>query len=221
MRKTNLLLLLIGFLLIGSLTAKAAEYEYSYTFTQMKFNTSPQAVALDGVSWTLTNNGNYYTYDGTKGQQIGSENNPATSATLSTSGIVGTITSVKVNASGANGTNATMSITVGGENFTNNSSNSVSLTNTATEYTFTGEQSGDIVISLSQTSSKALYIKSITVSYYDFVTVITKRCSCATIPAPSAYIIIMCSPRHALGLTTNTWQVASSAKTPSITVCLR
>ena len=171
MRKTNLLLLLIGFLLIGSLTAKAAEYEYSYTFTQMKFNTSPQAVALDGVSWTLTNNGNYYTYDGTKGQQIGSENNPATSATLSTSGIVGTITSVKVNASGANGTNATMSITVGGENFTNNSSNSVSLTNTATEYTFTGEQSGDIVISLSQTSSKALYIKSITVSYYDFVTV--------------------------------------------------
>ena len=171
MRKTNLLLLLIGFLLIGSLTAKAAEYEYSYTFTQMKFNTSPQAVALDGVSWTLTNNGNYYTYDGTKGQQIGSENNPATSATLSTSGIVGTITSVKVNASGANGTNATMSITVGGESFTNNSSSSVSLTNTATEYTFTGEQSGDIVISLSQTSSKALYIKSITVSYYDFVTV--------------------------------------------------
>ena len=175
MRK-NLLLLLIGFLLIGSLTAKAAEYEYSYTFTKKVYD-DVGTQALNGVNWTLAvvwkETPGTYNYDGNngRGQQIGSENNPATSATLSTSGIVGTITSVKVNASGANGTNATMSITVGGENFTNNSSSSVSLTSTATEYTFTGEQSGDIVISLSQTSSKALYIKSITVSYYDFVTV--------------------------------------------------
>lgn len=176
MRKTNLLLLLIGFLLIGSLTAKAAEYEYSYTFTKKVYD-GVGTQALNGVNWTLAvvwkETPGTYNYDGNngRGQQIGTEGNPATSATLSTSGIVGTITSVKVNASGANGTNATMSITVGGENFTNNSSSSVSLTNTATEYTFTGEQSGDIVISLSQTSSKALYIKSITVSYYDFVTV--------------------------------------------------
>ena len=176
MRKTNLLLLLFGFLLIGSLTAKAAEYEYSYTFTKKVYN-DVGTQALNGVNWTLAvvwkETPGTYNYDGNngRGQQIGTEGNPATSATLSTSGIVGTITSVKVNASGANGTNATMSITVGGENFTNNSSSSVSLTSTATEYTFTGEQSGDIVISLSQTSSKALYIKSITVSYYDFVTV--------------------------------------------------
>ena len=176
MRKTNLLLLLIGFLLIGSLTAKAAEYEYSYTFTKKVYD-GVGTQALNGVNWTLAvvwkETPGTYNYDGNngRGQQIGTEGNPATSATLSTSGIVGTITSVKVNASGANGTNATMSITVGGEDFTNNSSSSVSLTNTATEYTFTGEQSGDIVISLSQTSSKALYIKSITVSYYDFVTV--------------------------------------------------
>ncbi len=176
MRKTNLLLLLIGFLLIGSLTAKAAEYEYSYTFTKKVYD-GVGTQALNGVNWTLAvvwkETPGTYNYDGNngRGQQIGTEGNPATSATLTTSGIVGTITSVKVNASGANGTNATMSITVGGENFTNNSSNNVSLTNTATEYTFTGEQSGDIVISLSQTSSKALYIKSITVSYYDFVTV--------------------------------------------------
>ncbi len=118
MRKTNLLLLLIGFLLIGSLTAKAAEYEYSYTFTKKVYD-GVGTQALNGVNWTLAvvwkETPGTYNYDGNngRGQQIGTEGNPATSASLSTSGIVGTITSVKVNASGANGTNATMSITVG------------------------------------------------------------------------------------------------------------
>ncbi len=167
MRKTNLLLLLIGFLLIGSLTAKAAEYEY--TFTATTFHNS-ETLALNDVEWTLVNNGNYYGYDGTKGQQIGSGANPATSAILSTSGITGYITSITINVSGANGTNATFAVSVNDKPFTCSGETSVSLTNSATAYTFTGGQQGEIKLSFAQTSSVALYIKSINVTYFPLVT---------------------------------------------------
>ena len=127
-------------------------------------------LALNDVDWTLVNNGNYYGYDGTKGQQIGSVANPATSAILSTSGITGYITSITVNVSGANGINATFAVSVNDKPFTCSGETSVSLTNSATAYTFTGGQQGEIKLSFAQTSSVALYIKSISVTYFPLVT---------------------------------------------------
>ena len=60
MRKLSLLLLIIGFLFVGSMSVKAVEY--SYTFTTTTFHNS-EMLALNDVDWTLVNNGNYYGYD--------------------------------------------------------------------------------------------------------------------------------------------------------------
>ena len=144
---------------------------YTYAFTAKVFDAKQQTKELAGVNWTLDmtcdDADGYFGYDGTKGQQFGSGNKPASALTLSTSDIPGTITKVTVNTSGANSIAATFGITVGETSFTYGEAKSqtVSLTNTATDYEFTGLASGEIVISYAQTSSKAIYIKSINVEY--------------------------------------------------------
>ena len=54
-----------------------------------------------------------------------------------------------------------MNVSVGGTQF----GNQVTLTTTATDYTFKGEGEGEVVLSYTQTSSKAIYIKSISITY--------------------------------------------------------
>ena len=111
---------------------------------------------LSGVVWTASaTGGNYFGYDATKGQQFGSNGSPANQLNLSTTGINGTITSVKVSTSGASSVVATLSVSVGGTAFTSSGNTSVSISATNTTYEFTGTGSGQIVISWSQTSSKA------------------------------------------------------------------
>ncbi len=139
--------------------------EYSYTFTA-KVWSAAGAQTLNDVSWTMAGaGGSYFGYDGTKGQQFGSGTYPYSALSLTTSGISGTITSVVVNTSGANSIAGTVAVSVGGTGFKCGGNASVSLTATATDYTFTGNATGDIVISWAQTSSKAIYVKSITVTY--------------------------------------------------------
>ena len=140
--------------------AQAEEYTYTYTFSAKQF-TANGTKTLGNVDWTLAGDGGYWGYDGTKGQQLGSSGKPYKSMTFSTSGISGTITKIVVNTSGANSIAATARVTVGGANF----GEVKTLTNAATAYTFTGTASGDIVLSYTQTSSKAIYIKSISVTY--------------------------------------------------------
>lgn len=134
--------------------------EYEYTFTAKQFSANGTKT-LNGVDWTLAGDGGYWGYDGTKGQQLGSGNKPYKSLTLSTSGIEGTITKIVINTSGASSVKANLAVSVGGTQF----GNAISLTTTATEYTFQGSASGEILFSYTQTSSKAIYIKSITVTY--------------------------------------------------------
>lgn len=138
---------------------------YAYSFEKKVFDKDNLTQKLKAVDWTVESNGNYWGYDGTKGQQFGSKDNPATTLTLSTSDIPGTITSVKINTSGANDIAATVGVTVGGKAFNYGSETTASLTATATDYEFTGSASGEIKISYAQTSSKAIYIKSIEVTY--------------------------------------------------------
>lgn len=149
---------------------------YSYTFGAKVYDANNQTKnladanqKLETVNWTVSGTSNF-NYDSTKGQQFGTGNYPAKSLSLSSSSIPGTITSITINTSGASSIAGTAGITVGGTNFKNNGNNTISLTSTATNYTFTGSASGEIVISWTQTSSKALYLKSISVSYSGNVT---------------------------------------------------
>ncbi len=150
--------LLFFFLLI----AANAWGQYSYTFTSSQFTANNQTKTLGTANWTLVNDGGYYGYDATKGQQIGSASNSADTMTLTTSSITGTITTVKVSTSGAASVVATVGVKVGSTTF---SPTSTSISATNTEYTFTGSASGAIVITWNNNSAKALYIKKLDVNY--------------------------------------------------------
>lgn len=120
--------------------------------------------ASDGASWTVTSDASESTFDSSRGIHYGTGSVPVSYLNLTTSDISGTITQIKVNAAGASKTTAKCNVTVGGSAF----GSQVSLTSSATEYTFTGSASGTIVVSLSQESAtRALYVKSIEVTYDD------------------------------------------------------
>lgn len=120
--------------------------------------------ADDGVSWTVSSDGSESTFDSSKGIHYGTGSAAVQYITLSTSDISGTITKVVVNASTASGVSATVSVTVGGSAF---GGAAQSLSATATDYTFDGSASGEIVVTITKPSSasKALYCKSVAVTY--------------------------------------------------------
>ena len=137
---------------------------YDYTFSSKQWS-SNGSKTLNGLSWTLAGNGgNYWGYDSTKGQQFGSSSAPYKSMTLSTSDYEGGVAKVVVNTSGATSIAGNLVITVGGVQY----GSKITLTKTATSYTFNapaeGMQAGDIVLTYTQTSSKAIYIKSIAIN---------------------------------------------------------
>lgn len=118
--------------------------------------------ADDGAAWTISSDADESTFDNTKGIHYGTSKKAVSYLTLSTSDISGTITKIVVNASGASGTSAKLNVTVGGSAF----GSEQSLTSSAANYTLTGSASGGIVVSLTQASAtKALYVKSVVVTY--------------------------------------------------------
>lgn len=147
----------------------------SYSGTVAKVSSNGDQT-MGTVTWTITasnTSGLGQNVDGTKGAQIGTARQPVSSLTFETSGISGVITNVTVTTSGASSVSATVGVQVGSTNFkynnTNNTTTSISATSTA--YPFNGSASGTITISWSQSSSKALYVKSITVTYYPRTTI--------------------------------------------------
>jgi hypothetical protein len=156
--------LLVALLLLTTSVSTWAD-TYSYTFAAKAWS-AYDSQTLSSVSWTAAaTGGGYWGYDAIKGQQFGSSSNPATALSLATTGISGTISSIKVNTAGASSIAGTVSVSVGGTAFTSGGSATPALTSTATDYTFTGTGTGNVVISWAQTSSKALYIKSIEIIY--------------------------------------------------------
>ena len=142
---------------------------YTYTFETKTFS-EEGTLTLANAEWTLATDGGHFGHDRTKGQQIGSSSKPASTLTLTTADIPGTITKVVVNTSGANGIEATFSVSVGETEFqyandATEAITSATLTNTATDYEFTGSASGAITLRWANTSAKALYVKSIYVEY--------------------------------------------------------
>lgn len=137
--------------------------KYAYTFTSSQF-TANGTKTLSGLAWTISGSGGYWGYDGTKGQQLGSGSKPYKELIVSISAYSGGVQKIVINTSGASSISAKLTVTVGGVAY----GSQVSLTSTATSYTFNapaaGMQTGDIVLKYTQTSSKAIYIKSITIN---------------------------------------------------------
>ncbi|MBE6537587.1 MAG: hypothetical protein E7673_06525 [Ruminococcaceae bacterium] len=132
---------------------------YSYTFSSKQFS-SVGTLSLGGVNWTLAGNGGFFGYDGTKGQQLGSANNPFKTMTL-TSEQFTNVSKITVTTSGASSVNATLKVYVGGTLL-----KTITLTSTSTAYTIeVPNASGEIKLEYTQSSSKALYVKSIAVDY--------------------------------------------------------
>ena len=152
--------------MVGSFAYAAT---YSYTFTNAVFSVDkPFTQNLNGIDWTLEwtlqKGEGYLGFQGGdtgKGLQIGSSGSPIATATLSTNGISGTITAIKVNTSGASSIEGTLDVTVGGKPF----GNQYTLTTTATDVDFTGSAEGEIKLNYTNSSAKAVYIKSIEVTY--------------------------------------------------------
>ena len=154
MKKFSLFLMAMLF----SVMSFADTYTHTFKSGELKVGT----VTLSGVSWTGAGNVPYWGFDTSNGRglQIGSKNSPSTAYSLTTSDFEGKITEVVVNASMASSGTAKLSISVGGTSYLSNKA----LTTSATNYTATGEASGDLVISFTNTA-KAFYIKSISVTY--------------------------------------------------------
>lgn len=136
---------------------------YTYSFTAKQFAANGEKV-LGNLNWTLAGDGGYWGYDSTKGQQLGSGSKPYKLMTFSTSGYEGGVKKIVINTSGASSINATFTVTVNGVQY----GASTKLTTSATTYTFEVDeadmQAGDIVFTYTQTSSKAIYIKSIAIN---------------------------------------------------------
>lgn len=144
-----------------------------YNFGTSKEDKEFYTAELNGVTWNVSAVGTqYYAYVASKGQYIGSASEPASSARIWTTGIVGKITAVRVTASKQKDENeADLSVTVNGKNYLSGDNDKASLGITAAEYEFSvtaaDAQEGEIDILLNQTSDAKgpLYIKKIEVDY--------------------------------------------------------
>lgn len=160
--KTLLVICLMA--IVGGVETWADTYKYTFTSKVFK-NTSTtskenlETQKLGDVSWTTSGKIPYVDYDAEKGQQFGSQRRPA-DFSISTSYVNGTITSIKINASKGKNGSSTLAVSVGGNQY----GKDVSLTNSATNYSFEGSSSGEVKISIKSVSIAA-YIKSIEITY--------------------------------------------------------
>lgn len=144
----------------------AAETTYSYTFKSGDFSAKKKTNTLNGINWTLAVESWYgsesYAWDNGKGLKIGSSNSkyPKGNVTITTTEIVGTIKKVTVNTSSNASSTTTLKVLVGDTQI----GKQQSLTSTATNFTFEGSATGDIVL-LYADSNKPIFIKSISVIY--------------------------------------------------------
>ena len=162
--KTLLVICLMA--IVGGVETWADTYKYTFTSkvfektsTTSKENLETQK--LGDVSWTTSGVIPYLGFGGdSNGMQFGKKNNPA-DFSLTTSDIVGTITKVVVNASTTTKNTVTLSVSVGGEQYGTEQITST----TSSGYTFSGKSTGKIAISMKSNGTKAMYIKSIEITY--------------------------------------------------------
>lgn len=155
-------------MVLGGANVWAESKTYNYTFKSGDFSEKKLSSTLNGVTWTLkvnqwkgTEGYSFESNNSVRGFKIGSnKNNYPKDATLSTSEIGGTITSIVVNTSGNGGTTAKLDVMIGGKAF----GKQQSLTGNAQNLSFNGSASGQIELKYSN-SNTPIYIKSIAVTY--------------------------------------------------------
>lgn len=165
--KTLLVICLMA--IVGGVETWADTYKYTFTSKVFK-NTSTtskenlETQKLGDVSWTTSGVIPYLGTNDTKGMQFGStsKKNPLTNFKLTTSGIQGVITKVVVSASTGSGGNTSYTVSVGGTSF---GTHKLSKATDVKDYTFSGSNSGDVVIAIESFVKVATYIKSIEITY--------------------------------------------------------
>ncbi len=144
---------------------------YSYTFNE-KVIDSNGSFSLGVVTWNISGDGGYWGYNSTKGQQLGSGS--SSYGTLSVKSDYFSdklIYNVKINASGGSSVSADLDLKLDG---VSSSLGTKALTDAATEYVFDFTNNPIHVLNslefyITQSSSKAIYIKSIEVEYANYV----------------------------------------------------
>lgn len=135
-----------------------------------------------GGAWTVTSDAKESQYEEARGIHYGTNNVSVSYIKVSTSAYAdAVITKIVVNASAANAGSPKVSCTVNGKAF----GTAQSLTTNNAAYTFEGKSSGEIVVSVSKKiTKKALYIKSIEITYSNLET------TTLTLTAPDSPISI-------------------------------
>ena len=170
MKYLKLKFLLMFFALAMAIPPAWAE-EVTYTMTldcnangnganDVHWTSQTQDLTWNNVTWHATAD-NIISTGSTTDVQIGTGTKPARNVSISTSDFSGTIKKVIVTAKTAKDAVAYISISVNGISYKN-----TDLINSYIDYEGTGTSSGEIQINITQpTTSKALYIKQITVVY--------------------------------------------------------
>lgn len=149
----------------GMFAANAAvETTYTYNFEEQVWSEAG-VQNLGGINWDLQASFTKEVFFGwdtfnDKGQQIGSGSKPASSVTLATSGLSGTIKNVTVETSGAKDIACSFEVSVGSTSY-----GTSNLEMNSKEYSFDGSSQGEIKLEWTNTSSKAIYLKAIKVTY--------------------------------------------------------
>lgn len=160
--KTLLVICLMA--IVGGVETWADTYKYTFTSKVFKKTSTTSTKNLEtqklgDVSWTTSGVIPYVGFEKDRGQQFGSQRKPADFC-ISTSGVNGTITSIKINALNTAKGSSTLAVSVGGNQY----GKDVSLTASATSYSFEGSSSGEVKISIKSVSTAA-YIESIEITY--------------------------------------------------------
>lgn len=165
--KTLLVICLMA--IVGGVETWADTYKYTFTSQVFKKTSTTskenlETQKLGDVSWTTSGVIPYLGNNATKGIQFGSTNKkkPLTNFKLTTSGIQGVITKVVVSASTGSNGNTSYTVSVGGVSF---GTQKLSDATNVKDYTFSGSNSGDVVIAIESFAKVATYIKSIEITY--------------------------------------------------------
>lgn len=138
------------------------EKSYSYTMAKGDFSANGTK-ALNGVNWTVSGDGGYWGFDSSSGRglQFGSKKLPYTALTVKSESF-SNVSKITINTAGASNTNAKCVVYVGETKV-----GEITLTSTATDYTIELSEalSGEVKFEYTQSSTAAIYLKSIAVDY--------------------------------------------------------
>lgn len=152
----------------GTATCEVTVIDSRYSVSDLTFEEKcgGSGTADDGAEWTVTSDAEESTFAPVDGIHYGTGSASVTYLQLATSDIEGQVSKIVVRARDAQEA-ATISVTVGGVAFT--CSGSTTVTNTSSDFTFTGTSSGEIIVRIARDTymTKAIYVKSVKVTYRD------------------------------------------------------